>query len=490
LAAALRVRELLPTADCVLWEAAARLGGVLKTEYLDEYLLEHSADNFLAADQVAGPAAVRFAAKVGLGDELLPTLAAHRRAAVLYNGRPVPLPEGFVLMAPRAIWPILTTPLLSWHGKLRLLGELFVPARGGEVRDESLASFARRRFGDEVFERLIQPLIGGIYTADPEKLSLAATLPKYLDWERQCGSVLQGCWEEQTANREALHDPPQHDARGGKIARGINRAANNVNAIESGARYSQFLAPRLGMEQLVAAAARHLPAASIQLERAATKLASGSNGRGWLAWHDKSNAPESYDTVIVTLPAPRAAAILKESAPMIARELRDIEYAGSNVVILAYRRDQFALPPNGFGMVVPAIARRQILAVSYSSEKFPGRAPAGTLLLRVFVGGALQPELLKLNDAALLQLVQRELRSIYGVWGEPLLTRVARWEGAMPQYHLGHLDRVSRIEAAAAKLPGLELAGAAYRGVGIPQCIRGGEAAAERAAVKWLDCKE
>ncbi|MGC4002748.1 MAG: protoporphyrinogen oxidase [Pirellulales bacterium] len=175
----------------------------------------------------------------------------------------------------------------------------------------------------------------------------------------------------------------------------------------------------------------------------------------------------------------RAAALLQDVSPTLTTELRGIPYAGSGVVSLGFRLDRFARPPQGFGMVVPAREGRDVLAVSYASAKFPGRAPKGSILLRVFVGGALRPELNRLDDAALTELALREVRRIYGIQGEPLTTLVARWNGAMPQYHLGHLERIARIDAAVAALPGLALAGAAYRGVGIPQCIRDGRRAAE-----------
>ncbi|MDX1965360.1 MAG: protoporphyrinogen oxidase [Pirellulales bacterium] len=487
LAAALRVKELLPSAKLELWEAATRLGGVLQTVREGGFLLELSADNFLTPDAAGLP----LANKLGLWDELLPTNPAQRKASILYRGVPHPVPEGFVLMAPNQLGSLLTTPLLSWRGKLRLLAELFIEARPAGQNDESLESFALRRFGREAYERLIQPLIGGIYTADPTKLSLAATLPRFLEMERQHGSVLQAsllAWQNSRLQRP-LTGRSKANSRG---------SARTMNATEekadSGARYSQFMAPRQGMEQLIAAAANSLGQESIQLAKRVTRLVKNPplaaklapTAANWQVWSNPAEPPELFDGVIMTTPAPAAASLVEYVAPELAAELRAIEYAGSSVVILGYEQTQFARPLVGFGMVVPRLERRGILAVSYASEKFPGRAPAGMALLRVFVGGALQPELNDLNDAALVKLATGELREIYGIQGEPRLVRIARWQHTMPQYHLGHLERVARIEGLAQRLPGFALAGAAYRGVGIPQCIRQGEIAAEKLAASFL----
>jgi oxygen-dependent protoporphyrinogen oxidase len=471
LAAAVRIFDLIPNADLQLWEAQDRLGGILQTDQTGEFLLELSADNFLNQE----PYAANLAARVGLAGELIPTNSGERRACVLRGAQILPVPRGFVLMAPREIWPLLKTPLLSWPGKLRMLAELLIPARPPEQHDESLESFARRRFGDEAFERLIQPLIGGIYTADPAKLSLAATLPKFLEWERRSGSVIQAALEEQSANQSAhLYNPDTHAFTG------------NGSSSEGGARYSQFFALRKGMSQFVTALANRLPASAIRLQTRGVECLPNPRGPGWLVKAASHEHAEHFHAVIVTLPAYAAADLFAAARGTLAAELAGIQYAGSSVALMAYRKEQFTRALAGFGLVVPAVERRKIIAVSYSSEKFPGRAPAGVHLLRVFVGGALQPELAELPDAELTALVHEELREIYGIRGTPLLTRLARWPKAMPQYHLGHLERIARIEAECARLPGLELAGAAYRGVGIPQCIRGGEQAAERIAAFLL----
>ncbi len=457
LSAAVRLQELSPGSNAnrvtwELWESRARLGGVLQTEQVDGFLIERSADSFL--NQI--PAAYRLAERVGFADQLIAPNIGNRRASVLRAGKMYPVPEGFVLMVPNAIAPMWRTPLLSWEAKLRIAGELLVEPRSADSDDESIASFAIRRFGREAFERLIQPLIGGIYTADPWKLSLRATLPRFLDMEREHGSLLRAI------ARNRYHE-----------------SANQSSApVQSGARYNQFLAPRDGMSSWIDAIAAKLPREQVFLERSVTRIARIKDA--WQVWHRGSDQPTHFDALIVTAPAGKAAELLAENSSELANELRAIPNAGSSVVSLGYRRDQFARPPEGFGLVVPSIEGRRIIAVSHSSNKFPGRAPDDCALLRVFVGGALQPELADLPDEQLIRLVKLELRELYGLQGSPLVTRIARWERAMPQYHLGHVERVVRIESLVAELPGLVLAGAAYRGVGIPQCALEGERAAEK----------
>jgi protoporphyrinogen/coproporphyrinogen III oxidase len=452
LAAAHRLRELGPAIEVTLFEACDRLGGVVHTQRQDGYLLEHSADSFITNV----PWALDLCRRIGLADELVPTNEAYRRALVVRKGKLYPVPEGFTLLAGSRVWPIIATPVLSLWGKLRLLGEWFVPARryaNDESTDESLASFVRRRLGNEVFERLAQPLVAGIYTADAEKLSLAAALPQFLELEQRHRSLI----------------------------RGLRRSAAAGHA--SGARYSLFMTPRDGMESLVDAIARRLPAECVELNAPVERLAARPGG-GWTVSLTGRAVPREFDALIVATPAPAAAILLEAAAADLAAELRQIPYAGSAIALVGYRREQIARPLDGFGFVVPEIEGREILAASFTSVKFAGRAPQGRVLVRVFFGGARRPEQVECSDEELRRIAARELGELLGVRGEPELFRVCRWRASMPQYHLGHLARVERIESHVAQLPGLELAGNAYRGVGIPDCIHGGQCAAERLLAK------
>jgi oxygen-dependent protoporphyrinogen oxidase len=308
--------------------------------------------------------------------------------------------------------------------------------------------------GREAYAHLVQPLISGIYTADPEKLSMAAALPQFVEMERRYGGV----------------------------ARALRRgAAKKEDRGSSGARYNRFVAPQQGMEDLVQRLARRLPPDSVRLGVSVESISRGESGQWRLALAEGgSRREETFDGVIVAAPAYTAAELLRGVNAPLAEQLAAIPYAGAAIAVVAYRREQIAHPLNGFGCVAPLVENRNLLSISFSSVKFPGRAPEGSVLLRVFVGGACQPHLIELEDEEITRLVQDELRELLGVQGTPQFCEIVRWRRTMPQYHVGHVDRVRAIEDCVAALPGLELAGNAFRGVGIPFCIRSGEAAAQR----------
>ncbi|HZZ70743.1 MAG TPA: protoporphyrinogen oxidase [Pirellulales bacterium] len=453
LAAARRARELDPSAELTLFEAAGQLGGILQTVRRAGFLIERSADSFITNT----PWAIELCRRIGFDQQLLPT-NADRRAFIVCRGKLQPVPRGFTLLAPSRLGPILKTPILSPWGKLRLLCEYFVPARrSAQGTDETLASFARRRLGKQAFERLVQPLVGGIYTADPEQLSLAATLPRFLEMERKHGGLIRGVRADRTTTEDGL-------------------ASDEA----SGARYSMFVAPREGMSSLVQALADSISALRVRLNSPIGRLARDAEGR-WQLPLEGAPQPEVFDRLIIATPVGAAARLLRELQPALASELAAIELASSAIVCVAYRQEQFSQPLAGFGFVVPSIERRSLLSVSYASLKYPGRAPEGTVLLRVFFGGALQPQMAEQSDAELLAATQRELADLLGVRGDPLLHEVARWPNAMPQFHLGHVERVERIGALAAGLKHFGLASNAFYGVGIPHCVRSGQFAAEQA---------
>jgi oxygen-dependent protoporphyrinogen oxidase len=447
-----------------LIEPSGRFGGVLATEHRDGWLVERSADSFLAAR----PEVVGLVERLGLEGELIGVDPRVRRALVLHRGRTQPVPNGFRLLAPGRARSILTTPLLSPLGRLRLFGERFVPARRVGVTDESLEHFALRRLGREVFERLVQPLAAGIWTADPARLSMAAACPEFFAMERAAGSLWAG---EQSRLRSATAE---------------TQAA--------GARYGQFLTLATGMETLPKRLASQLANRGV---RFVTAAATGVSKRTDGVWEVSLRAtPESLphipradgsagqpsvieaDAVIVAAPATAAAALLRGCDPGLADALATIEYAGSAIVSLGFARENVAHPLDAAGIVVPRCEGRSILAVSFSSQKFPGRAPSGSVLMRTFVGGALDPETAALEDERLVPLVLKELQEVLGVCGVPQLVQIDRWQGAMPQYTVGHRDRVANIRSLVAGHRGLAVAGAAYEGVGIPQVIASGQAAA------------
>lgn len=447
LAAAHRLLTLEPTTECVLLEASDRLGGILQTDRRDGYLLERSADNFVT-NYAWG---LELCRELGIDGELLETNSENRRAMIVRNGRLHPVPAGFQLMTPSQLWPLVTSPLLSLRGKLRVLGEWFVRRRD-DSSDESLESFATRRLGREAYERLVQPLVGGIYTADPRQLSMQAALPRFCELERRYGGLI-------------------------RATRSVGRDEKAAQRASSGARYSLFVAPRDGMQRLVDALVEKLPTGVVRLNSPVSRLESDS--QGWRVTVANQSS-ETFDAVIVAVGAPLAARLLQTVDPGLADKLQGIPYAGASIALSGYELRQIEHPLHSFGFVVPEIERRAILAASFSSRKFPGRAPDGCVLIRTFLGGATRPEMVNLSDDEVRAVVGRELGELIGVRGEPNLFVVQRWNGKMPQYHLGHVDRVRRIEACAAEHPGLALVGNAYEGVGVPQCIHSGRRGAER----------
>ena len=362
-------------------------------------------------------------------------------------------------MRPQRIWPVMRSPILSLRGKLRLACERFVPARRDET-DESVAAFARRRLGREAYERLVQPLVGGIYTAEPEKLSLAATMPRFAEMERRHGSLIRAV---------------RADRRSGETE-------SVVLPDDAGRATACSCAPREGLSSFMQAIAARLPQRGVRLNTNVNRIEqAGNKWRLFCQAAESAGQPEQIevDGVIIATPATAAARLLNNVDTALAAELSGIEYAGCAIVALGYDRSQIRHPLDSFGFVVPAIERRRILSASFSSLKFPGRAPEGKVLIRVFLGGALQPEMLALNDDH-CAWPTKNCKICSASTAGPALSEVYRWHGAMPQYHFGHLERLQRINERISRLPGMALAGNAYQGVGIPHCIASGEQAAER----------
>jgi oxygen-dependent protoporphyrinogen oxidase len=435
--------------EVLLLEASLRPGGAIETERVGDFIVEAGPDSFITEK----PWALRLCERVGLSSRLLSTQSAYQKVDVVHRGRLVALPEGFFLLAPTRLAPFLRSPVFSWAGKLRMAAEPFLP-RANLDGDESLGAFVRRRFGAEALERVAQPLIGGIYASDPDKLSLAATMPRFQEMERQRRSIILAMWAEQ-------------------------RRRERRRETGNGARWSLFVTLAGGMRELVDRLAECLPEGALRAGAAATSLSLSEAGKHWhvtIAGSEEISA----DAVILATPAFQTGILLSSVARIAADELGQIAYASTATVSLAYRRADFPRPPDSFGFVVPAVEQRKLMACTFSSLKYPGRAPENDILLRAFVGGSLQPELFDADDATMEKNVRGELASLLGVTAEPRFSRIRRHPNSMPQYHVGHQARIQRIENALSKLPALALAGSAYHGVGISDCVRTGEAAAEK----------
>ncbi|MDR3635139.1 MAG: protoporphyrinogen oxidase [Isosphaeraceae bacterium] len=442
--------------EVVVLEAKDRVGGVISTRRVDGFTIEGGPDSFITNK----PWGVDLCRSLGIEDQLIGTDPAHRRSFVVRQGRLVPVPEGFVLMSPHRIGPILITPILSFRGKLRMLMDLVLPRKDDEA-DESLASFVKRRLGREALDRLVQPLVGGIYTADPAELSMEATLPQFQEMERTHGSLIRAAWR-------------------------LRKQLRSTEANASGARYGLFVTLADGMDGLPRALVSSLPPGTVRTNAVVRRV---SRPDPVSPWHIEllDGPPLHANAVVLATETHASARLLDAFDPDLALKLRSIPYASSAIVNIAYRRDQVAHPLDGFGVVVPAIEGRAILAVSFLSIKFPRRAPAGTVLMRVFLGGATQPEVFDYDDEMLKVIVRDELGSLLGARGEPLLTEVGRHARAMPQYTLGHTARVAAIRLHAARHSRLLLAGIGYDGVGIPDCIRAAQATADATLVTLAD---
>ena len=440
-----------PPLEVWLIEASPGLGGVIGTEFADGFLMEKGPDCFLTSK----PEAVRLCEELGLAGELIGTNPRHRRSLVLRGEKLLPVPRGYYLLAPSRIGPFLTTPVFSPLGKLRMAMDVLLPRRRSEA-DESLADFVRRRLGREALERMAQPMVAGVYSADPEKLSLKAAMPQFHEMEREHRSLILGLRKRMRAG-------------------GSDGEASTGEA--SGARYGLFAAPARGMGALADALEERVSGASVRLNCRAESLE--RRERGWVA-RLQDGEKMAADAVCLALPPRAAGRALEGVSPRLSRELGSIPSGSLATLSLGYRAEQVARPLDAMGFVVPAMENRTLLACSFSSAKFEGRAPEGGVLLRAFAGGGAGGSRLALTDEELTGRLIAELRPALGISGAPQTLRLHRWEASLPHYEVGHLEKVARIEKEADAAPGLALCGNAYRGVGIPDCARSAERAAEK----------
>jgi protoporphyrinogen/coproporphyrinogen III oxidase len=434
-------------AEVELLEGSSRTGGLLGSEHVDDCVVETGPDSILTEK----PWALALAEELGLRDQIIATRAGQRGAYLVHRGKLEAIPQGFSLIAPADVGAMMRSPVLSLQGKLRAAGDLVLPRGSSGQDDESLESFVVRRLGRELFDNIAQPLAGGIYGADPSKLSLRATMPRFLDYERDYGSVIRGVRAKQAA------------------------AGNGVARATSGARYGLFAAFRGGMQTFIDALDKQL-GARVQKRRTVTAIE--GDERGYRV--EVQGAFKTYDALVVALPSHVASRVLTAFDPALSRELAEIEYGSAATVTLRWKRSAIPHSLAAFGFVVPVVEHRAIIASTWASTKYEGRAPADTALIRVFIGGHRGQHLVDYDDKELVGLARRELETLLGVNAPPEWTTVRRYINAMPQYHVGHLARVSRIERLEQAHPRFALAGNAYRGVGIPDAVKSGEDAAKR----------
>lgn len=433
--------------DFTLFERDARLGGVMQTEYVDDCLIEAGPDSFLSEKTTGSD----FCKLFGLGDQIIGSNDSERITYILVNNRLIPMPDGLMFMVPTRILPTVTTQLFTWGTKIKMGFELLKRPPQNNNGDESVAELVRRHYGQEVVERLADPLLAGVYGGDAANLSVKAVLPRFAQMEAQYGSLSRGML--------------------------VARRKMTAFAKAQGPNYTPrplFSSLKNGMQQMVDAVAEFLPSSSVHTSTAITS-----------AWREEdrwmvavNGQPEPFDGLIVATPAHVAGRLLSRTAEVLAYDLNAISYSSSVTVVMTYLRSDLANMPPGFGFLVPKSEGRRIRALTFVHNKFPHRAPPDKGIIRVFLGGLGDPAVLALSDEEMLETVRRELKEIVGLDAEPRITRLYRWNKAMAQYGPGHLERVKRIQQAVAATPKLALAGNAFQGIGVPDCLASGLSAA------------
>lgn len=478
LAAAYRLHKLDPTLDLTLIERDQRLGGKILTEQVDGFVIEGAPDSFLAR-KARG---VGLCEELGIAQTLYGRDPRHSGSFVKYGGALHPLPAGLSGMIPTNLQALADNPLISPAGKERLAQEVNLPPapQNSEYADESVAAFVSRRLGREVYEKLVEPLMSGIYAGNGDQLSLAATFPQLRQLEIKHGSLLKGLT---SAGPNGLPGVRAHKAPAESGGQSVNATSPN---------YPPFVSFPGGMGTLVQAILDHLPATALRRGVGVTYVRRNRTRPGYMTVLD-NGAVVVADALIVTTPAFATAQLVDSLDPVLAVAHAAIPYASSAIVTLAYNLDtitrgrysDLAQIPNGYGYVIPRIANSDVLACTLSSNKWAGRAPEEAFLLRVYLGRYGQRDVTHCRDNELFNLARQEVQETLAIDATPILQRIHRWPLSMPQYILGHLDRLAQIERRLSHHPGLFLAGAAYRGVGIPDCIHAGETAAQ-AAVDYL----
>lgn len=426
--------------DWVLLEKSGRLGGVIRSEQRDGFVLEAGPDSFLTMK----PDGAQFCRDLGIAEQLISSNDADRKTYIVVKNRLIPIPDGLEFMVPTRVGPMATTPLFSWSTKLAMARELFINSGNGK-RDESVADFVRRHFGQEMVDRVAEPLLAGVYGGNADQMSVRAVLPRFAEMERESGSLVRASLKARKARVKSTA-PPQ----------------------------PLFTSLKNGVQEMVNAAVAALPSERVRLQQTVTAVA--RLGERWAV--NTESRSELFDEVMVAAPAPAAASLLGDLNFVLTAGLRQIQYSSSAAVVLAY--DKPLSLPAGHGFLVPRTEARSMLACTFVHRKFPFRAPDGAALLRCFISSSRVPNLQKQSDEWLLSSMQKELGDLLRLQDQPLFAKVYRWDCALPQYATGHLERVAQMEKAIAELPGLQLIGNSFYGIGIPDCIRSGRKAAEK----------
>jgi len=463
-----------PAVDWHLYEDEPRFGGKVHTVRRDGFVVEGGPDSAIIEKHWP----ITLARRLGIGDRFEDSNEGIRKSFVFTRGRLHELPEGIILMVPTRMVPFALSSLMSWPGKVRMGMDLVLP-RGGAARDaggdgdESLGDFVRRRLGREALARIAEPIVAGIHAGDPEQMSVRATFPMFLEMEQKHRSLILAMLKRRKARQKAAAAKSPSGVAGPGAPPGP---------------HSYFYSFKGGLQELSDAIVASLPPERLHGGSAVRTMApcgascgTSGAGSGAYALQLADGSRVVVDAVVLATPAWASGDLLRAIAPLPAADLSSIEYVSTATASLAFRRDQVAHDLTGFGFVVPRAENRPVMATTWSSSKFPGRAPEGHVLLRSFLGRAGIEAAAQLDDAEMTKVVRAELREVMGIAAEPEFVEIFRWPRGMPQYRVGHVDLVDRIEAGVARAPGIELAGGAYHGIGIGDCLREGAAAAERA---------
>lgn len=425
--------------EWVLFEKSGRLGGVIQTEYRDGFVLEAGPDSFLSVK----PEAAELCRELGIGGEIIFSNDSQRKTYIVVKGRLIAIPDGLQFMVPTRLLPLMASPLFSLGTKMRAVREYFAAAGNcGQKEDESVGDFVRRHFGQEMVDRVAEPLLAGVYGGNADTLSMRAVLPRFVEMEQREGSLVHAALK---ARKSAVAESSP----------------------------SLFTSLRRGMQQMVDALVAALPPAAIRVRQPVTAL-----GRMSEQWQVASSAGrENFDAVFMALPAPQAALLLGDLTPQAAAQLKTIQYTSSAAILLAY--EQADLPP-GFGFLIPASESKKMLACTFVHKKFLNRAPDGAALLRCFFSSSRLPELEKYRDEELAEFALSELKEVLRLDLKPKFTSIFRWSYSLPQYETGHLERTAEIEAQLKGLSDLHLIGNSLHGIGVPDCIRSARLAVDK----------
>jgi protoporphyrinogen/coproporphyrinogen III oxidase len=444
-----------------LFESSSNLGGKIITEKADGFVIEGGPDSFIQQK----PWAMQMAQQLGLEPSLMGTNREKHPLYVVNRGQMTPMPDGVLFIIPTRFMPFITSPLISWPGKIRMGMELFIPPYRGD-KDESIGHFIRRRLGKEALEKIAAPLMSGIHVSDPEKQSLLSTFPRFRNLEKKYGSLIRGMLAQQRSARSS---------------------AKNQPSIKNQLEGSPFLTFKEGMRSLITALENHIDESNVRTDCRVSKLRPLPHGGFEISTSD--NETHLMDAVILATPAYVSAQLVSTFTPTLARELNSIRYVSTATVSLAFRLSDLRHPFNGIGFIIPQKEKHSISACTCSSIKFSDRAPENYALYRFFMGGPGHEADVELDDQEIVRAVRTELSKLMDIQAEPVLTRIYRWIKGNPQYDIGHQETVNQIQTISSAIPGLFLTGSAYEGVGVPDCIHQGQQAAEK-TISFLMQKE